>query len=169
MTRRKILPRRDAREVLPEMTLRKLDKVLTDVNDACTRCFHQVIDFVSSDATHHGGVVEWPPSTEVLEAAGGVGFGTILQTGDVNLSRIMAEDVMVPPVIRFSHPKLAADAYVRHRRDPLFLYKVSAHIKSIYITLVMRHNLKHPVYQEGLKDLDRGREEIKRGERGRER
>lgn len=84
----------------------------------------QVIDLVSCDPTNRAGVVEWPPSLEVLQAAGGVGFGDIHSPKSIDPSHIAAEDVMVPPVIRALHPKLAAEGYARHRRDPLFLYKV---------------------------------------------
>lgn len=84
----------------------------------------QVIDLVSCDPANRTGVVEWPPSAEILEAAGGVGFGDIRLTANADPSTIATEDVIVPPVIRALHPKLAADGYERHRRDPLFLYKV---------------------------------------------
>lgn len=84
----------------------------------------QVIGLVSRDPTNHTGVVEWPPSAEILEAAGGVGFGDIRLATNVDPSTIAREDVVVPPVIRSLHPKLAAGGYERHRRDPLFLYKV---------------------------------------------
>lgn len=83
-----------------------------------------MIDLVSCDPANRTGVVEWPPSAEVLEAAGGVGFGDIHQATHTDPSRIATEDVIVPPVIRLLHPKLAAEGYTRHRRDPLFLYKV---------------------------------------------
>lgn len=76
------------------------------------------------DPANRAGVVEWPPSAEVLEAAGGVGFGDIHDAKSTDPSSIAMEDVMVPQVIRALHPKLAAGGYARHRRDPLFLYKV---------------------------------------------
>lgn len=88
----------------------------------------QVIDLVSCDPAHCSGVVEWPPCSEVLEAAGGVGFGNIQKEKWADPSSIAAEDVMVPPVIRTLHPKLAAEGYARHRRDPLFMYKVRVDI-----------------------------------------
>ncbi|CAN0472313.1 unnamed protein product, partial [Hapterophycus canaliculatus] len=84
----------------------------------------QVVDLVSCDPANRSGVVEWPPSPEILEAAGGVGFGDRRLAADADPSTIAAEDVMVPPVIRSLHPKLSAEGYERHRRDPLFLYKV---------------------------------------------
>lgn len=79
---------------------------------------------MSCDPANRTGVVEWPPSTEILEAAGGVGFGDIHLATNADPSTIATEDVIVPPVIRSLHPKLAAGGYERHRRDPLFLYKV---------------------------------------------
>lgn len=83
-----------------------------------------MIDLVSCDPSNRSGVVEWPPSPDILEAAGGVGFGDICLAANVDPSTIAAADVIVPPVIRSLHPKLAAEGYERHRRDPLFLYKV---------------------------------------------
>lgn len=83
-----------------------------------------MIDLVSCDPANRTGVVEWPPSAEILEAAGGVGFGDIRLVTNADPSTIATEDVIVPPVIRSLHPKLAAEGYERHRRDPLFLYKV---------------------------------------------
>ena len=84
----------------------------------------QVIDLVSRDQANRSGVVEWPPCAEILEAAGGVGFGDIALVANIDPSRITREDVIVPPVIRSLHPKLSSEGYERHRRDPLFLYKV---------------------------------------------
>lgn len=83
-----------------------------------------MVDLVSYDPANRSGVVEWPPSAEILEAAGGVGFGDIRLMADTDPSKIATEDVIIPPVIRSLHPKLAAGGYERHRRDPLFLYKV---------------------------------------------
>lgn len=79
---------------------------------------------MACDLANRTGVVEWPPSAEILEAAGGIGFGSIHLATQAGPSKISTEDVVVPPVIRSLHPKLAAEGYARHRRDPLFLYKV---------------------------------------------
>lgn len=79
---------------------------------------------MSSGITNRNGVVEWPPSAEILEAAGGVGFGGASTIKAPDPAIISREDVVVPPIIRSLHPKLAADGFARHRRDPLFLYKV---------------------------------------------
>lgn len=84
----------------------------------------QVVDLVSCDPTNHVGVVEWPPSADILKAAGGIGFGSFALVNRNSSSAISEEDITVPPVIRALHPKLAAESYKRHRRDPLFLYKV---------------------------------------------
>lgn len=84
----------------------------------------QVVDLVSYDPTNHVGVVEWPPPAEILKAAGGIGFGSFDLANRNSSSAISKEDITVPPVIRALHPKLAAESYMRHRRDPLFLYKV---------------------------------------------
>ncbi|CAM9845998.1 unnamed protein product [Ectocarpus sp. 13 AM-2016] len=95
--------------------------------------FEQVVDLVSCDPANRTGVVEWPPSAEILEAAGGVGFGDISVATNADPSTIATEDVVVPPVIRSLHPKLAAEGYERHRRDPLFLYKTAFVCESCFL------------------------------------
>ncbi|CAM9149968.1 unnamed protein product [Ectocarpus sp. 8 AP-2014] len=95
--------------------------------------FEQVVDLVSCDPANRTGVVEWPPSAEILEAAGGVGFGDISLATNADPSTIATEDVVVPPIIRSLHPKLAAEGYERHRRDPLFLYKTAFVCESCFL------------------------------------
>eukprot|EP00752_Nemacystus_decipiens_P017513 g15697.t2 len=108
--------------------------------------FEQVIDLVSCDPANRTGVVEWPPSAEILEAAGGVGFGDIRKAANADPSTIATEDVIVPPVIRSLHPKLAAGGYERHRRDPLFLYKTALVCESCF--LVYADLARHRSYQK---------------------
>lgn len=88
--------------------------------------------------------MEWPPSLEVLQAAGGVGFGDIHNAKSIDPPFIAAEDVMVPPVIRALHPKLAAEGYARHRRDPLFLYKVRYGVLHVVQEKKAEDNFKLP-------------------------
>lgn len=85
----------------------------------------QVVNLMRCHVGSRTGVLGWPPPAEVLQATGCVGFGDIHQVQDTKPSGLIAEDVTLPPMIRSLHPKLAASAYARHRRDPLFLYKVS--------------------------------------------
>ncbi|CAM9487733.1 unnamed protein product, partial [Discosporangium mesarthrocarpum] len=92
-----------------------------------------VIDLVSNDPNNITGTVEWPPSHEVITAAGGVGFGQLVKEDAPNMSHITAEDVVIPPVIRQLHPKLAARSYKRHRQDPLFLYKTASVCEECYL------------------------------------
>ncbi|CAM9109578.1 unnamed protein product, partial [Choristocarpus tenellus] len=87
--------------------------------------FNHVVDLVSNDPTNRSGTVEWPPSQDIIAAAGGVGFGNLEIKAGKNLATLTAQDVTIPPVIRLLHPKLAVDSYSRHRRDPLFLYKTT--------------------------------------------
>jgi hypothetical protein len=98
--------------------------------------FEQVLDLAAShpEVVNGSGTVEWPPAAEVIAAAGGIGFGGAAAATSAAMSaKITAEDVTVPPVIRALHPKLAADAYSRHRRDPLFLYKTAEVCESCYL------------------------------------
>ena len=86
--------------------------------------FLQVVELAIQDSSCHGTVVEWPPTLEVETAGGGVGFGNVEDLKEHEPLRLSQEDVTIPPVLRILHPNLAAKSYERHRRDPLFLYKV---------------------------------------------
>jgi hypothetical protein len=79
------------------------------------------------------GVIYWPPSLEVIVAAGGIGFGDLSKVEAPESESVSQEDVSIPPVLRKAHPRLAADAYARHRRDPLFLYKTVAVCETCYL------------------------------------
>ncbi|KAG5189969.1 hypothetical protein JKP88DRAFT_142705, partial [Tribonema minus] len=100
--------------------------------------FEQVLDLASKHPEVTSGTVQWPPAPEIIAAAGGVGFGAaaaMLSSGDPPAAAraITLEDVTIPPVIRALHPRLAADAYARHRRDPLFLYKCAEVCERCYL------------------------------------
>ena len=89
-----------------------------------------------------GTVLNWPPDPEVVDAAGGVGFGCLkLVTIDDALSRVSrlelgkdeVHELRIPPIIRYLHPKLTAKSYVRCRLDPLFLYKTVSVCETCYL------------------------------------
>ena len=78
-------------------------------------------------------LINWPPDREVVVAAGGVGFGCLDLLKDdrsSNALKVTVVDIndddnihMIPPILRYLHPKLNSSSYERCRRDPLFLYK----------------------------------------------
>jgi len=88
-------------------------------------------------------VLNWPPDPDVIDAAGGVGFGCLqMVSNDDALSKVSkldfskpsdANDLRIPPIIRYIHPKLNAKSYERCRRDPLFLYKTVTVCESCYL------------------------------------
>jgi len=105
-----------------------------------------------------GRTVAWPPDPEVVAAAGGVGFGTsrfnkdakppLRDTNDDDDDHhedvdekgrqtrklvVVAEDVSIPPMLRYLHPKLSASVYARYRKDPLFLYKTTPVCEDCYL------------------------------------
>ena len=62
----------------------------------------------------------WPPTSDIIKSAGGVGFGTCtIAKGD----DVKDEDLVIPPVIRHLHQRLKVEGYRRYRSDPLFLHK----------------------------------------------
>jgi len=90
---------------------------------------------------------QWPPKTEYIKAAGGVGFGPLWmgasssrhsETKQLEYSRlklgggirlepertfISEEDLVIPPMIRHLHPRLRVDGYQRYHIDSHFLQK----------------------------------------------
>ncbi len=86
-------------------------------------------------ANQHTTVLDWPPDQDIIEAAGGVGFGCIDMVPDddilakparMELSKpLEADDLRIPPLLRYLHPKLTGSSYYKCRRDPLFLYKTA--------------------------------------------
>jgi hypothetical protein len=77
--------------------------------------------------------VSWPPDKELIDAAGGVGFGCLELISDVddianakkglNSNMFDSDQLTIPPIIRYLHPKLNASTYNRCKMDPLFLHK----------------------------------------------
>ena len=77
--------------------------------------------------------ISWPPDPEIIEAAGGVSFGSmyINDKGELlnqreleHLHKIkQVKDLQIPCIIQYLHPKLTLKSYLQCKRDPLFLYK----------------------------------------------
>lgn len=66
----------------------------------------------------------WPPIQDIVIAAGGMGFGKMLQETTVTSEEEVEEEkVLIPPIIRSFHKRLKAEGYRRYRSDPLFLHK----------------------------------------------
>lgn len=66
------------------------------------------------------GTTTWPPSMELIKAAGNVGFGCVVHD---EATQANIESRLIPPVIRSIYPRLDADGYRRYRSDCLFLHK----------------------------------------------
>lgn len=77
------------------------------------------------------GTIEWPPDNELVETAGGVGFGSLylkedteeLLTTTINVRPRNIKDLQIPPILSHLHPRLTLKSYLRCKNDPLFLYK----------------------------------------------
>jgi len=88
-------------------------------------------------------ILDWPPEAEIIEAAGGVGFGCLQivneydplgKPGKMDLTKSLEEDELrIPPIIRYIHTNLSSRSYARCRRDPLFLYKTVTVCESCYL------------------------------------
>lgn len=81
-------------------------------------------------------VVMWPPDQELVDAAGGVGFGCLDQGDDSHNKHQklkFLKDLQVPPIIATLHPKLNSDTYVRCKDDPLFLNKTVHVCEACYL------------------------------------
>lgn len=78
-------------------------------------------------------ILTWPPDRDIIDAAGGVGFGCLDMVSefdrikstriDMSSNALTAQELHIPPILRYLHPKLRADDYHRCKKDPLFLYK----------------------------------------------
>ena len=88
-------------------------------------------------------ILDWPPDAEIIEAAGGVGFGCLKMVGEFDaLSRpgkldmskpLEVDELRIPPILRYVHTNLSSRSYSRCRRDPLFLYKTVTCCESCYL------------------------------------
>ncbi|CAM9289274.1 unnamed protein product, partial [Ectocarpus fasciculatus] len=87
--------------------------------------------------------LKWPPEQDIIEAAGGVGFGCLalvspddplMANTKLDLSKPLdQDDLRIPPIIRYLHPKLTAKSFDRCRKDPLFLYKTVSVCENCYL------------------------------------
>ena len=94
-------------------------------------------------ANHHTTVLEWPPDPDIIEAAGGVGFGCLQMVPDDDVlakparmdvsKNLTDDDLRVPPILRYLHPKLSGSAYGKCCKDPLFLYKTATVCEPCYL------------------------------------
>jgi hypothetical protein len=92
---------------------------------------------------HSKKILKWPPEPDVIDAAGGVGFGCLaLVSADdplvtntkLDLSKSLDHDELrIPPILRYLHPKLTAKSFQRCRNDPLFLYKTVSVCENCYL------------------------------------
>ena len=104
--------------------------------------YDHILHLMSSIYGNNGEtVLTWPPDNEIIEAAGGVGFGCLslitqddYRTLKLDLRKPLATDELrIPPIIRYLHPKLSAKSYAACKRDPLFLYKTANVCESCYL------------------------------------
>ena len=72
----------------------------------------------------------WPPSSNLIQNAGGVGFGTI----DENTKGSLEEAKLIPPVIRHLHGNMKVGGYRRYRTDPLFLHRQCEMCESCFLS-----------------------------------
>jgi hypothetical protein len=88
-------------------------------------------------------MVVWPPDKEIIEAAGGVGFGCLFinDLGEVITTTKLEhqvkmknlKDLQMPPMLHALHGKMNVKSYQRCRFDPLFLYKTVKVCESCYL------------------------------------
>lgn len=104
--------------------------------------YDHILHLMSSVYGNNGEtVLTWPPDNEIIEAAGGVGFGCLslitqddYRTLKLDLRKPLATDELrIPPIIRYLHPKLSAKSYAACKRDPLFLYKTANVCEPCYL------------------------------------
>lgn len=94
-------------------------------------------------ANQHTTVLDWPPDKDIVEAAGGIGFGCIeMVPSDDILAKptrmkldnpLDEDDLRIPPILRYLHPKLSGGAFQKCRKDPLFLFKTATVCEPCYL------------------------------------
>ncbi len=77
---------------------------------------------------------KWPPPNDIINSAGGIGFGTVSRIGKSDDKMIIEDDCVIPPVIKYFHKRLRAEGYRRYRADPLFLHKQSNLCENCFLT-----------------------------------
>ena len=120
-------------------------------------------------------LIEWPPDRQLIEAAGGVGFGaytrseasTSRRAGNAKaVSELPEEDTLIPPVIRQIHGRLKAQGYRRYRNDPLFLHRNSNVCEQCFLSYAQLASTSFQMINPIRIDDDERRERLKEGHRG---
>lgn len=88
-------------------------------------------------------MISWPPDSQIVEAAGGVGFGClyITDTGELLTAQQIGNhikprrvgDLLIPPILHNIHYKLSLKSYKKCKHDPLFLYKTCLVCEACYL------------------------------------
>jgi hypothetical protein len=109
---------------------------------------YEHILFLIQELADPSEVLKWPPKQEIIDNAGGVGFGCLSlpqsssSSGDNELAKpkkmdltkpLEMDELRIPPILRYIHPKLSARSYQQCRKDPLFLYKTVMLCESCYL------------------------------------
>lgn len=122
--------------------------------------YEQFLQQIYEDLKQRGdSIMIWPPTSRsairIIEICGNVGFGALnLVTSDdllrktsrLNLANNQGnEDLRIPLLLRYLHPRLSYTSYMGCRNDPLFMYKTASVCESCYLvyaefaTLVLRN------------------------------
>jgi hypothetical protein len=106
---------------------------------------YEHILFLIQELAESHEVLKWPPKQDIIESAGGVGFGCLAlptSNGDNELGKpkkmdltkpLEMDELRIPPILRYIHPKLSARSYQQCRKDPLFLYKTVMLCENCYL------------------------------------
>jgi len=105
---------------------------------------HIMTDVATRPDKEGTAILDWPPDQEVVDAAGGVGFGCLNMVGEddalvkvskieINNRHLSASEVHIPPILRYLHPKLSGKSFYQCKRDPLFLYKTVTVCEPCYL------------------------------------
>lgn len=102
-----------------------------------------ILSSSSSSKSSGGSSITWPPDTQVVEAAGGVGFGCLYinEQGEVmspveiahHSKQKSVSELQIPPILHNIHYKLSQQSYARCKHDPLFLYKTVQVCEACYL------------------------------------
>lgn len=127
-------------------------KVLEDLRYPVTykyivRHYDNFLEWVKDDAIQRGdGIMSWPPDrqmTKVIETCGNIGFGGLeLVPSDDTLRKMSKfnfkskqgnEDLQIPVMLRYLHPRLSLIGFLGCKSDPLFLYKSTPVCEACYL------------------------------------
>jgi hypothetical protein len=88
------------------------------------------------------GAISWPPQEDIIQSAGGVGFGCLrmgmdgdeMKTTKIDMNNpLEAAELKIPPILRTLHSKITISQYLESAKDPLFLYKTCQVCESCYL------------------------------------